>query len=55
MGEARAAAIAAHAADYALKAVTHAAGHTDPAIARERERQHRGLPGRPRPVAFPDR
>jgi hypothetical protein len=55
VGEAHAAAIAAPAADYAIKAVTHAAGPTDPATARERERQHRGLPGRLRPVAFPDR
>jgi len=64
MGEARAAAFAAHAAarvahaaDYAVKAATKAAVPTDSAAAtaKERDWQYRRLPEHLRPVAFPAR
>lgn len=48
---------AAQAANYAIKAVTHAAASTSSAAAaaKERDRQHRRLSKQLRPVASPDR
>ncbi len=68
VGEARAAAIAAHAAatahmaahaphaaDYAIRAVSSDEGLDEHAVAEERERQHRSLPGHLRTRVFPIR
>jgi hypothetical protein len=54
VGEARAAAVATHAAAYAAKAVTYASESAS-AFAEEREWQYQRLPEHLRPVAFPAR